>query len=72
LIVKSFVVLTIYIKMDLTDMGMGWIYLAQDIDQWRVLANTAKTLRTPLNFGKFLSNCITGGFLRRVQLHGVS
>jgi hypothetical protein len=61
--------------MDLTEIdwdGMEWIYLAQDRDQWRALVNTEMTLRAPLKFGKFLSNCTTGGFSRRVQLHGVS
>jgi hypothetical protein len=38
---------------------MDWIDLAQDRDQWRAFV------------GKFLSNCATGGFSRRAQLHGV-
>jgi hypothetical protein len=36
------------IKIDLRELewgGMDWIYLAQDKDQWRALANTIKNLR---------------------------
>jgi hypothetical protein len=46
--------------------GMDWIDLAQDMDQWRALVNTV-----PYNAGTFLSNCVTGGFSGRVQLHEV-
>jgi hypothetical protein len=38
------------IKMDLRDIGwddMGWIDLAQDRDQWRVLVNTIIKLQVP-------------------------
>jgi hypothetical protein len=38
------------IKMDFRDIGWGsinWIYLAQDRDQWRALANTVMNLRVP-------------------------
>jgi hypothetical protein len=52
--------------------GMDWIDLAQDRDQWRALVITVMNLRVPLNFGKFLSSCETGGFSRRTLLHGVS
>jgi hypothetical protein len=41
--------------------GMDWIDLAQDTDQWRALVNTVMNLRVPLNVGKFLSGCATGG-----------
>jgi hypothetical protein len=34
--------------------------------------NTVMNLRVPQNVGKFLSSCATGGFSRRVQLHGYS
>jgi hypothetical protein len=34
--------------------------------------NTAMNLRVPQNVRIFLSGCITGGFSRRAQLHGVS
>jgi hypothetical protein len=27
--------------------GMGWIYLAEDKDQWRALVNTVMNLRVP-------------------------
>jgi hypothetical protein len=53
------------IKMNLKNIGfggMGWIVLAQDRDQWRVLVNTVMNLRVPYNFGKFLSSCVIGGF----------
>jgi hypothetical protein len=51
---------------------MEWIDLAQDRDQWRALVNTVMNLQVPYNVGKFLSNCTTGSFSRRAQLHGVS
>jgi hypothetical protein len=38
------------IKIDLREMGwvgMDWIHLAQDRDQWRALMNMAKKLRVP-------------------------
>jgi hypothetical protein len=38
------------IKMDLTETGwdgMDWIDLAQDMDQWRAVVNTAMNLRVP-------------------------
>jgi hypothetical protein len=38
------------IKMDLREIGWGgmdWINLAEDRDQWRVLANTVMNLRVP-------------------------
>jgi hypothetical protein len=44
------------IKTDLREIGwvgMDWISLAQDRDQWRTLVNTVMTLRVPLNAGKF-------------------
>jgi hypothetical protein len=53
------------IRMDLREIGWGgtdWIDLAQDRDQWRALVNTVLNLRDPLNVGKFLSSCATGGF----------
>jgi hypothetical protein len=60
--------------MDLREIGWGgmdWIDVAQDRDQWSALVNTAMNLRVPVNVGKFLSSCTTGGFSRRPQLHGV-
>jgi hypothetical protein len=62
------------IRMNLRVMGWGgmdWIDVAQNRDQWRAIVNTAISLRVPYNVGKFLSNCITGGFSRGAQLHGV-
>jgi hypothetical protein len=63
------------IKMDLREIGwdsMDWIDLALDRDQWRALLNTVMNFRVPLNVGRLLSSCTTGGFSRRAQLHGVS
>jgi hypothetical protein len=36
--------------------GMDWIVLAQDRDQWRALVNRVMNLRIPKNAGKFLNN----------------
>jgi hypothetical protein len=44
---------------------VDWIDLAQDRDQWRALVNTEMKFRIPLNVGKFLSSCTTGGFTTR-------
>jgi hypothetical protein len=63
------------IKMDLREIGwvgMDWIDLAEDRDQWRALVNTVMNRQVSQNVGKFLSNCTTGGFSRRAELHGVS
>jgi hypothetical protein len=63
------------IKIDLGDIewaGIDWIDMAQDMDQWRARVNTIMNLRVLQNVGKFLSNCKTGGFSRRTQLHAVS
>jgi hypothetical protein len=63
------------VKMDLIDIGsvgLDWIDLAQDTDQWMAVVNTVMNLRVPQNVGKFLSSCTTGGFSRRAQLHEVS
>jgi hypothetical protein len=35
------------IKMDLREIGMDWIDLAQDRDQWRALVNTVMNPRVP-------------------------
>jgi hypothetical protein len=48
---------------------IGW---TQDKDEWRALVSAVETLRIPLNAGKFLSSCATGGFSRRALLQGVS
>jgi hypothetical protein len=37
----------------------------------RARVNTVMNHRVPLNVLKFLTNCTTGGFTRRVQLHEV-
>jgi hypothetical protein len=62
-------------KMNLREIGWGdvdWIDLAQDRDQWRAPVNTLMNIWVPYNAGKFLSNCVTGGFSRRAQLHEAS
>jgi hypothetical protein len=62
------------IKMHFREIGQGgvdWVDLAQDKDQWRALVKKVMNLRTPLNAGKFLSSCTTGGLSRRAQLLGV-
>jgi hypothetical protein len=62
------------IKMVLRKVGWGviWIYVALDREQWKTLLNTVMNLRIPLNVGKLLSSCATGGFSRRAQLRGFS
>jgi hypothetical protein len=60
------------IKIDLREIGwvgMDWIDLAQDRDQWSTLVNTVMNLLVPLNAGKFHSSCTIGSFSRRAQLH---
>jgi hypothetical protein len=60
------------IKMDHREIGwsgMDWIHLAEDRDKCRALVNTVMKLRVPLRVGKFLNDCIIGGFSRRAQLH---
>jgi hypothetical protein len=59
------------IKIDLREIGwvgMDWINLAQNRDQWRALVNTVMNLRIPENAGKFLSGCRIGSFSRKAQL----
>jgi hypothetical protein len=35
------------IKMDLQEVGGGWMQLAQDMDRWWALVSTVKNLRVP-------------------------
>jgi hypothetical protein len=51
---------------------MGWIDLAQDIDQWRTLVKTVMNFRVAKNIGKYLSTIATGHLSRIGQLLGVS
>jgi hypothetical protein len=63
------------VKIGLREIGWGgtdWIDVAQDSDQCRAHVNTVMNLRVPLNVGKFLSSCTTGGFSRRAQFREVS
>jgi hypothetical protein len=61
------------VRREIGRVGMDWIELARDRDQWRdlVIVNTVMNLRVPQNVGKFLSSCATSGFSRRAQLPGV-
>jgi hypothetical protein len=45
---------------------VGWIHLAQDMDQWTALVNKIINLRTIYKFGKFLSSWATGSFMKLV------
>jgi hypothetical protein len=51
---------------------MDWTDLAQDRNKCRALVNKILDHLMSLYIGKFLSSCVTGGFSRRAQLHGVS
>jgi hypothetical protein len=44
----------------------------QKRDKWRGLLNMVVNLLVSYNVGQFLSSCITGGFSKWTQLHGVS
>jgi hypothetical protein len=62
-------------NMDLREIeqdGMDLIDLAEDRDKWRILVKEGMNLRVPLNAGKGLSSCTTGGHSRRSQFHGIS
>jgi hypothetical protein len=62
------------IKMDLGEIGWGvmdMIDLVHKREQLRFRVNTVMNFRVPKNVGKFFSNCATGGFSRKAQLHGV-
>jgi hypothetical protein len=48
------------INMDLKEMSEGWIHVAQDREQWRVLVNTVMDIRVREKVGVFrdkLSDC---------------
>jgi hypothetical protein len=52
------------IKTNLLEVGWGvvdWIYLAQDRDKWRVLANVVLKLLVAQKAGKLLSGYSIGG-----------
>jgi hypothetical protein len=58
------------IKIDLREIGwddMGWIFLAQNREQWRALVNAVMNLRVPYNGGNFLNGCTIRGCSRRAQ-----
>jgi hypothetical protein len=50
---------------------MDSIDLDQDMGRWMTVLNMVMNLGVPPNAGKFFSSCITGGFSRRAQFHGV-
>jgi hypothetical protein len=55
------------IKIDFREIswgGMDWINLAESRDQWRALVNMVMKPQVPVNFGKYFSSCVTGGFSR--------
>jgi hypothetical protein len=59
------------IKINLREIGwvgMDWIHLAPNRNQWSGLVNTVINLRVALKVVKFLSNCRIGVFSRRAQL----
>jgi hypothetical protein len=63
------------VRMDLRETGwggLGWGFLTQDRNQWRVLVNMVMNPRVPYNFWNFLNRSTTGGSSRRAQLRGVS
>jgi hypothetical protein len=41
---------------------MGWIYLAQDKENWMAFVNTEMNLHGVIKVRKFLSGYATGGF----------
>jgi hypothetical protein len=63
------------IKTDLVEIGWGgvdWIDPAQDRYRWRALVNAVLNLRDPLNIGKLMSGCTTGGLSSSARPHRVS
>jgi hypothetical protein len=53
------------IKMDVQEVGwggMGWIYLAQDMDKWCALVNAVMNIRVPYNEGDILTSWGCVGF----------
>jgi hypothetical protein len=50
---------------------MDWIDLAENRDQCKTFVNNIMNLRFPLNIRKFLSDRVTGDFLKNFQLRGV-
>jgi hypothetical protein len=49
--------------------GLIWLRIGTS---GKALMNTVINFRIPLNVGKFLSCCTTGGFSKRARLHEVS
>jgi hypothetical protein len=52
--------------------GMNYIDLLQDRDRRRSFMKTEMNPLVPWNVGKLLSDCTTGGFSKRCQLHEVT
>jgi hypothetical protein len=57
---------------EIGSVGMDWIDVALDRDQWSTLVNTAIKLRVEKFAAKLFSGYTIGGFSRRARLHGVS
>jgi hypothetical protein len=63
------------IKVDLTEIGLGgmdWIGLTQDKKNQGSQMNAVMNFPVPLNAGKLLSGCTTGGLSSGTQLHRVT
>jgi hypothetical protein len=68
--------MTLYIKMDLTELGFGdvdWNHVAEDRDRWLAPLNTVMNLRGAITYEEFVDYLAarTVIFSRRTLLHGV-
>ena len=59
------------IKVDIKEIGVDYIYLAQDRDSWWVVLNMVMNLQVPWDAGNFLPTQGTVSFTWRILLHGV-
>jgi hypothetical protein len=58
--------------MDLGEVGLDWIGLAQDRKRWRALVESVLNLRVPGNAGKLSSGLTSSGLSSSAQLRRVS